>query len=759
MIPEQAVLQRSDGSVVFVVRDGNRAERRQVRLGVFRDGLAEVVEGVAVGEQVIVRGQLAARRRLGRSICAAPTAARSTCSGRRRASLRSRARRRPRARSRDALRSLDRAPRPHLDDDARADRVRRARLRRLGIDQFPSMDLPVLSVIATLEGADPEGMEEDVTDVLEEQLNTIAGVRSIESTTFSGSTQIRVEFELGTDLDVMAQEVRDKIDVGAPRAAAGDRSAGGQRFRLQRPADPVDRVPHHAVGRRDQRVPAARGDAGLRDDSRASSACTRSGARTARSGSGCAATRCARAGSRRVTCCRALQREHVEVPGGRVEGDAGRVRRQDRRRVPDARGARAARDRARGRRAGASLRRRARRGRRRGPPHPAPLQRPPTVGHRDPQAVGRQHGAIVDEVFRRLDEIKAFLPEASPSTRTSRSSISRPASASRSRRPSSRWCSARCSRCSPCSCSCAATRPTLIVATAIPISLIATFGLVWLFGYTLNTMTLLGMTLAVGVVIDDAIVVLENIERHRERGEDAYEAARDGTREIAFAATAATFSVAAVFLPVVFVEGVVGSFLGEFGLTVAGSVLISLFVALTLTPMLAARMKPPAPRAHGGVYHRLEQAFAVDRVELPARARLDARAPRPHDRDRAGVVRAWRSSSASALEGELFPPADEALFFAQIETAPGTSLEATLEYLERDETVVARSSRRWPACSRRSGDTGPEGPEQANAGHAVRHADAAQRARAHRPGADRATRAPRSGTSRAARSASSIRPR
>src|SRR4030095_10994008 len=117
------------------------------------------------------------------------------------------------------------------------------------------------------------------------------------------------------------------------------------------------------------------------------------------------------------------------------------------------------------------------------------------------------------------------------------------------------------------------------VATAIPISLIASFGLVWLFDYTLNTMTLLGMTLAVGVVIDDAIVVLENIERHREAGEDAVSAARRGTRDIAFAATAATFSVAAVFIPVVFVEGIVGSFLGSFGVTVGGSVIVSVFVA------------------------------------------------------------------------------------------------------------------------------------------------------------------------------------
>jgi HAE1 family hydrophobic/amphiphilic exporter-1 len=165
------------------------------------------------------------------------------------------------------------------------------------------------------------------------------------------------------------------------------------------------------------------------------------------------------------------------------------------------------------------------------------------------------------------------------------------------------------------------TRPTMIVALAIPVSLVATFGLVWLFGFTLNTMTLLGMTLAVGVVIDDAIVVLENIERHREAGVPARQAAKSGTREIAFAATAATVSVAAVFLPVAFVEGLVGSFLGEFGLVVAGSVIISLFVALTLTPMLAARMPPPKPRREGGVYARLESGFEA--LERGYRAALE----------------------------------------------------------------------------------------------------------------------------------------
>jgi multidrug efflux pump subunit AcrB len=258
------------------------------------------------------------------------------------------------------------------------------------------------------------------------------------------------------------------------------------------------------------------------------------------------------------------------------------------------------------------------------------------------------------------------------------------------------------------------TRPTLIVATAIPISLIASFGLVWLFGYTLNTMTLLGMTLAVGVVVDDAIVVLENIERHRELGEGAFEAARVGTREIAFAATAATFSVAAVFAPVVFVKGVVGSFLGSFGLTVAGSVMISLFVALTLTPMLAARMKPPAPRAHGSIYHRLEQAFAI--TESSYRRALDWTLGH-RGRTIAIALSAFGVALlfGHALEGELFPTADEALFFARIETAPGSSIEATLEYLERDEAWFLEQPEVAGMFSA-VGDSGPEHIAIANQG-------------------------------------------
>ena len=191
----------------------------------------------------------------------------------------------------------------------------------------------------------------------------------------------------------------------------------------------------------------------------------------------------------------------------------------------------------------------------------------------------------------------------------------------------------------------------MIVAAAIPLSIVATFGFIWVFDFTLNTMTLLGLTLAIGVVIDDAIIVLENIERHREGGKNALEAARSGTREITLAACAATFSVAAVFVPVAFASGRMGAFLREFGITVAVAVMISLFVALSLTPMLAARMPPPKERAHGSIYHRLERWFArrsrrAIAICSTGRSRTAARPPR--SRWRRSCSRSWRAGSYRA---------------------------------------------------------------------------------------------------------------
>ncbi|MGH0038521.1 MAG: efflux RND transporter permease subunit [Myxococcota bacterium] len=555
--------------------------------------------------------------------------------------------------------------------------------QRLGVDQYPNMEFPVLTVTATLDGASPEGIEEDVVDVIEEQLSTLSGVRTIASTSFQSGAQIRVEFRLGTDLDLAAQEVRDLIarvrgelprDLDPP--VVGNFDPNDQPvlwIPLEFEGSPV--VASEFVKRQlspmIETIPGVAGVAMFGRVDRNIRIWLDADALSAR-------------GLSSGDVLAAIRREHVEVPGGKVESrrieysvktDA------EFRTLEELENLVVAGD-------GTAI---------------VLLRDVARVedGHEDITTIARYNGkptiavgvqrksgentvAIVDQVFERLDQMKAILPAGMrivdpigwvDFSRGVREAVDETEFALLFgallavlvvfvflRR----------------------TRPTLIVAAAIPISLIATFGLVWMFGYTLNTMTLLGMTLAVGVVIDDAIVVLENIERHRERGENAAQAASVGTREIAFAATAATISVAAVFLPVVFVDGLVGSFLGEFGLTVAGSVVISLFVALTLTPMLAARMPPPSERAHGSIYHRLEQGFVA--LERVYRRLLHWTVDH-----RAITVAVALGTLGLAfvfgknLKSEFFPPTDAGIFVAFLEAAPGTSLDSTMDYLKRDE--------------------------------------------------------------------------
>ena len=133
-------------------------------------------------------------------------------------------------------------------------------------------------------------------------------------------------------------------------------------------------------------------------------------------------------------------------------------------------------------------------------------------------------------------------------------------------------------------------RSTIIAAISIPTSIIATFGLVWYMGFTLNMLTMLALTLAVGIVIDDAIVVLENIYRFiEEKGMPPMQAAIEATQEIGLAVMATTLSLVAIFVPVGFMSGMVGRFMKSFGLTMAFAVMVSLLVAFTLTPMMSAR--------------------------------------------------------------------------------------------------------------------------------------------------------------------------
>ena len=155
---------------------------------------------------------------------------------------------------------------------------------------------------------------------------------------------------------------------------------------------------------------------------------------------------------------------------------------------------------------------------------------------------------------------------------------------------------------------------TVIPSLALPASIVGTFAAMSLLGFSLDNMSLMALTLSVGFVVDDAIVMLENLVRHMERGEDAMSAALKGSREIAFTIVSMTLSLAAVFIPVLFMGGIVGRLLNEFAVTIGVAILVSGFVSLTLTPMLSARfLHPPRDARHGRMYLAIERVFLASR--------------------------------------------------------------------------------------------------------------------------------------------------
>lgn len=248
------------------------------------------------------------------------------------------------------------------------------------------------------------------------------------------------------------------------------------------------------------------------------------------------------------------------------------------------------------------------------------------------------------------------------------------------------------------------SRPTLITGLSIPISIIGTFTAMRFLGFSINFMTLLGLSLAVGILIDDAIVVVENIYRHLDEGKSPIQAALDGTKEIGLAVSATTFAIVMVFLPVAFMEGIVGRFFYQFGMTVAFAVLISLFVAFSLTPMLSSRMlkasrassaDPTAvPSRLGRLWQRIRKVLnlwnrAFDRLK-PAYRSLLAYSLR--QRWLVMLVAVGSFAAAIMLAGQLgsefIPQTDEGRMYVTINTPPGTDLDQTSERFEQVEKML-----------------------------------------------------------------------
>lgn len=222
-------------------------------------------------------------------------------------------------------------------------------------------------------------------------------------------------------------------------------------------------------------------------------------------------------------------------------------------------------------------------------------------------------------------------------------------------------------------------RGTLISSLALPTSIVGTFAAMYMAGFSINTMTLLGMSLAIGLLIDDAVVVRESITRRLEAGDSPEEAASRGTREIALAVLATTLSLVAVFVPVAFMSGMVGQFFKQFGLTISIAVLISLFVAFTLDPMLSARLsKAHVHTRRTGIAGAIERA--LDGLDDRYRRTLDWVLDHPKTTfglSLASVVAA--GVLAVSLPGEFMPKQDRGEVLGDVRLPVGTALERTDE--------------------------------------------------------------------------------
>ncbi len=238
-------------------------------------------------------------------------------------------------------------------------------------------------------------------------------------------------------------------------------------------------------------------------------------------------------------------------------------------------------------------------------------------------------------------------------------------------------------------------RASVIPLVTIPVSLIGSFALIALAGFTVNTLTLLALVLAIGLVVDDAIVVLENIYRHIEEGLTPFQASIKGVREISFAVVAMTLTLAAVFAPLAFTPGRTGRLFGEFALTLAGAVLVSGFVALTLTPMLCSKLLRHNPKP--GVFDRTMESLLARMAASYARA---LRWTLAHRWVVLVVMLASGGGSAwmySTAKSELAPMEDRGVIAMPIRAPDGATLQYTARYLDELERITAQ----YPEFDRR----------------------------------------------------------
>ncbi len=475
----------------------------------------------------------------------------------------------------------------------------------LGVREYPSVDPPIITVSTTYVGANADIIESQITEPLEESINGIAGIRSLTSVSRDGRSTVTVEFNIDVDLEAAANDVRDRVsrairslppDIEPPIVAKADADASPIVF-LNVQSDTrnllqLSDIAYNIFKERLQTIPGV-SSVQIWGEKRYSMRLWLDPAKMA---------------AYQLTPLdvkAALNRENIELPSGIIEGNntelsirtVGRLTTVDEfnNLIVKESGGSVVRFKDIGRaELGAENQR-------------SILKRDgiPMVGVVLIAQPGANNIAITDEFYKRLEQIKKNLPsdiktaigfDVTDYIRDSITEVEQTILVAFGLVVLIIFLFLR------------DWRTTIIPVIAIPISLIGAFFIMYAADFSINVLTLLGIVLAIGIVVDDAIVVLENIYAKIELGQTPMEAATKGSAEIFFAVVSTTVALASVFLPIIFLQGITGRLFREFGIVIAGSVVISAFVALTLTPMLSSKILKRRTK-HNWFYNKTEPAF------------------------------------------------------------------------------------------------------------------------------------------------------
>lgn len=565
-------------------------------------------------------------------------------------------------------------------------------LTYLGVREFPSVDPAIITVNTTYPGANSDVIETQITEPLEQSINGIPGIRTLTSVSRQGSSNITVEFELSVDLETAANDVRDKVsqaqrflprDVDPPTVTKADADATPIIFvaikSAKRSLLELSEIAELTFKERLQTIPGV-------------SAIMIWGQKRYAMRLWLDPAKLAGYGMTPLDVRNAIGRENVELPSGSVEGNTTEltIRTLGLMTTPaefnnliiKQSGDQVVRVSDIGR---AEL----------GPEDIRGIMKMngvPMVGNVIIPQPGANHIDIVDEVYQRLEYIKKDLPDdividiGFDNTEYIRSSIKEVMNTIilafilvviiifvflRD------W------------------RTTLIPIIVIPVSLIGAFFIMYIAGFTINVLTLLAIVLAIGLVVDDAIVMMENIYVKIENGMEPLEAGLKGSNEIFFAIIATTITLVAVFFPIVFLEGMTGRLFREFSIVLAGAVAISAFVALTLTPMLSTKMLKPHSR-HSWIFRATEGFFI--RLNSGYQNSLEKFLKRKYISliilvvATGLIILLWTTRPA-----EMAPLEDRSQISIGITTPEGSTYEYTLAYIEDlaksvDQLVPERKS-------------------------------------------------------------------